>query len=256
MTSAWAGRLFFGTSDMLYAGPVGPTRPHSHHAFQLVVVERGTMTLGGANEIVTDVAIVPSDAEHAIAVGSMSASMMYVDPDSIEGRRLRMLEVPRDDPSAWREAAAPLRALTGTSTPRDWAAAEQFRRELIDALVGPTVRPIPQHPALLRIVRALPDRLGAPLRIDPLAAELGLSASRLAHLFAEQLGLPFRSYVRWLRIRRAAAAVQAGRTLTEAAHEAGFADSSHLSRAFARAFGIAPSDVTGLVEWMIGPSPF
>jgi AraC-like DNA-binding protein len=35
----------------------------------------------------------------------------------------------------------------------------------------------------------------------------------------------------------------AGGSLTDAAHEAGFADSAHLSRTFRRMFGVAPSSL-------------
>lgn len=65
-----------------------------------------------------------------------------------------------------------------------------------------------------------------------------LSSSRARHLFVEQTGLPFRSYLLWLRITKAVRIMSAGSSLTEAAHEAGFADSAHFSRTFRRMFGI------------------
>jgi AraC-like DNA-binding protein len=68
-----------------------------------------------------------------------------------------------------------------------------------------------------------------------------LSAARLRHLFVEQTGLPFKTYVLWLRLTRAVERMAAGRSLTQAAHEAGFADSAHFSRTFKRMFGIAPA---------------
>jgi AraC-like DNA-binding protein len=54
----------------------------------------------------------------------------------------------------------------------------------------------------------------------------------------EETGLPFRTYVLWLRLIRAADAHAGGLSLTEAAQDAGFADSAHLSRTFKRMFGI------------------
>jgi len=54
----------------------------------------------------------------------------------------------------------------------------------------------------------------------------------------EQTGLSFRSYLLWLRITKALGIISEGRTLTEAAHVAGFADSAHFSRTFRRMFGI------------------
>ena len=54
-----------------------------------------------------------------------------------------------------------------------------------------------------------------------------------------------------MRLERAAGELAHGRTLTEAAHAAGFADSAHLSRVFRRMFGIAPSDVTAVARWHV-----
>ena len=54
----------------------------------------------------------------------------------------------------------------------------------------------------------------------------------------EETGLPFRTYVLWLRVVRAVDAHTKGASLTEAAQEAGFADSAHLSRTFKRMFGL------------------
>jgi hypothetical protein len=68
-----------------------------------------------------------------------------------------------------------------------------------------------------------------------------LSPDRFRHLFIEETGMRFRPYVLWLRIEIALAAFAAGRSLTEASHAGGFADSAHFSRTFKRMFGIAPS---------------
>jgi AraC family transcriptional regulator len=53
----------------------------------------------------------------------------------------------------------------------------------------------------------------------------------------EHTGLPFRTYLLWLRLTKAVGVFAGGRSLTEAAHEAGFADSAHFSRTFRRMFG-------------------
>jgi AraC-like DNA-binding protein len=60
----------------------------------------------------------------------------------------------------------------------------------------------------------------------------------LRHLFVEQTGLPFRTYLLWLRLTKAVAVFAGGGSLTEAAHEAGFSDSAHFSRTFRRMFGL------------------
>jgi len=61
------------------------------------------------------------------------------------------------------------------------------------------------------------------------------------HVFTESIGIPLRPYLAWLRVQRAACAVLAGASVTEAAHIAGFADAPHMSRSFKCSLGFPPS---------------
>lgn len=47
----------------------------------------------------------------------------------------------------------------------------------------------------------------------------------------------------WARLNAGLVAVMAGNSWTDAAHAAGFTDSSHLNRTFNRMFGLNPSSV-------------
>ena len=71
----------------------------------------------------------------------------------------------------------------------------------------------------------------------------GLSEGRLMHAFTESVGIPLRPYLLWLRLQRAAAGIAGGASFVEAAHAAGFTDASHLTRAFARMFGMRPAEL-------------
>lgn len=77
--------------------------------------------------------------------------------------------------------------------------------------------------------------------IEQLADNVGISADRLRHLFAEQLGVSLKSYMLWAKMRRAALLFPTRRSLTEIAHSVGFADSAHLTRTFKSYFGLTPS---------------
>jgi AraC-like DNA-binding protein len=67
-----------------------------------------------------------------------------------------------------------------------------------------------------------------------------LSPDRLGRLFTRDVGLSFSAYVRWARLMRAMEIARDGGTLTDAAHAAGFSDSSHANRVVHEMFGIAP----------------
>ena len=79
------------------------------------------------------------------------------------------------------------------------------------------------------------------ISLSDIATELGLSYDRTSHLFTAAMGLPFRSYQLWRKVRRANRILWSGQSLTAAAHGAGFADSAHLCRIFQQVFGRPPS---------------
>jgi AraC-like DNA-binding protein len=82
-----------------------------------------------------------------------------------------------------------------------------------------------------------------------LSRDAGLSPRQMRHAFARDIGLPMRAYVRWKRLRRAIAAVEAGASLSAAATAAGFADSAHLTRVFRAQFGMTPTQGLRAVTW-------
>ena len=77
--------------------------------------------------------------------------------------------------------------------------------------------------------------------LEVLAGAVGLSPSRLMHVFTSSVGIPLRPYLAWLRVQRAAIEIVSGNSLTEAAITAGFSDAAHMSRTFRRMLGIPPS---------------
>jgi AraC-like DNA-binding protein len=85
-------------------------------------------------------------------------------------------------------------------------------------------------------------------RLGDAATTVGVSPTRLTHLFTKEVGIPFRRFVLWTRIKRAVTAFQAGDDLTRAAVTAGFTDSAHFSRTFRSMFGLSPSGVLPVAE--------
>lgn len=81
------------------------------------------------------------------------------------------------------------------------------------------------------------------ISVGEIAAGVALSESRFSHLFTAQVGVPVRRYLLWLRLRNALHLLANGVSLTDSAHEAGFADSAHLTRTFRQMLGIAPSSL-------------
>lgn len=79
-----------------------------------------------------------------------------------------------------------------------------------------------------------------------LAARLGLSRSRLEHLFKAQTSTTLRRYIRATRQTRAKALLQDPRLrVKEVASRCGYANTSSLTRGFECEYGISPSAYRG-----------
>jgi AraC-like DNA-binding protein len=76
-----------------------------------------------------------------------------------------------------------------------------------------------------------------------LAQQVGLSEVQLQRLFKQVTGIPVRRYRLWHRLFVTASLMMLGRTLTDAAIEAGFSDSSHFNHAFRSILGMKPSSI-------------
>lgn len=252
----WRGRLFFGSGRLLYAGPMGATGLHAHHSYQLVLALSGTLTLADAKGArhTGPAALVPPGVRHSVAADCADAVLLHVMPEETTGRGLKALGFTGEDAPGWGRSGEPLAMSLPAAAPTSWDEAEALAQRMLEALQVGSVRPRPVHPAIMRLLHLLPGLLDEDVRTAALAARVGLSAGRLSHLFGQEVGLPLRPYVLWLRLQRAAEHLAAGDTLTEAAHTAGFSDSAHLSHVFRRTFGLAPSDVAQGVQWVLPPT--
>lgn len=222
-------------------GPYPKTQPHAHHAVQVTLSLRGWFTVETSDrQLGGPAAAVAPDTEHAFQAEGAVAHL-FVDPDGRAGRELQRVLF----------SGAPLVSIPGLADAREQllAAFEAPRREdqpLIDlgrAVVAQLApdgdRDLRPDARVRRMSTWAAARLDAPVSLVDAAAHVGLSTGRARHLFVEQTGLPFRTYLLWQRLTKAVELFSGGSSLTEAAHGAGFSDSAHLSRTFRRMFGIA-----------------
>ena len=95
----------------------------------------------------------------------------------------------------------------------------------------------------------LHERTPAPGSLSELAAEVGVSAARLARTFRHEHGVTVGEYSRALRLEWAASRLGAEElSLAQVAVDAGFADQSHFTRAFRVWAGTTPGRYRELVR--------
>lgn len=223
----WAGELRLGDRWATWRGAVGDGTTHRHFAAQAVISDQPVRTIDAQGHFIeARCVLVDPLTPHRIEPGAR-ALLVYIEPSGAMTTEAEELLRPL------REGAVP-QIVTQDGKSGFWAA----------WLSSPS-RPPPAIDdrllaALERIEEVLPFG-SVPLQLA--AARAGLSPDRFRHLFGEQVGLPFKRYVLWRRLRLAASELVAGSDVTAAAHAAGFADAAHLARTLKSMFGVTASQV-------------
>ncbi|MES2441468.1 MAG: helix-turn-helix transcriptional regulator [Pseudomonadota bacterium] len=213
---------------------------HAHHAIQVTFLLEGAFEVGTAGaSLAGPIVAIASDAPHTFRAHG-AVAFLFIDPESAAGRALagQLFADRAAVPFVSAEALAALDALkqclrAGASE------AELLRlgRAIVPALATAASPALPD-PRVVRMMAFAVRNLEDKVTLPSAAAHINLSEGRARHLFAAHTGLPFKTYVLWLRIERAVQLYAGGHSLTEAAHQAGFADSAHFSRTFRRTFGL------------------
>lgn len=103
----------------------------------------------------------------------------------------------------------------------------------------------PQDQRITRALSLLNKQNTNSITLTDLAQHSHLSNSRFSHLFSQELGMPLKSYLRYLRFQRVLPLLAKGGDLTEAAYNAGFSDAAHFSRECRKLFGVQPKLLKG-----------
>jgi AraC-like DNA-binding protein len=217
--------------------------PHAHHAVQVTLALEGDFEFeSGSRRASGDVVAVAPDALHAFNARGLFAHV-YIEPECRAGRAAANALFSGDEPLA-RVTGIALGDLANELATafnrrrRDDHELTHLGRCVIERLAGGTNAAEPDA-RVRKILAWVQERLDYPVSLADAAELAGLSKARVRHLFVEQTGLPFRTYLVWLRLMKGLDAFASGASLTDAALDAGFADSAHFSRTFRRMFGTA-----------------
>jgi len=239
----WQGAsLWIVDAARAKSGETGRADFHAHHAIQISLALGGWFRLDTQDAHVrSEVAAVAADTKHVIDAEGLTG-IVFIEPESEAGRAItRRFFSERDLVAVETEVIGDFRVrLAAACTAQDDRALVALGRELVSSLsAGAAVNDA--DPRIRKVIAWAAQQIDQSISLSDAVAVGGLSASRLRHLFVEQTGLPFKTYLLWLRLTRAVEVVASGASLTEAAHEAGFSDSAHFSRTFRRMFGVPPA---------------
>jgi AraC-like DNA-binding protein len=216
---------------------------HAHHAIQIVLALDGCLAICGKVDEWRESRgiVVRADAEHSFDCNGALGVMVFVDPESSEGAWLSASL--RQDitivPDTRLDSTVPeLRTFAEQPDDTDVAALIRGCVHGLRPGLAPTRRFDSRVSKVLDAIRASDDLR---MSLDKAADLACLSPTRFAHLFKDQVGLPFSRYMLWRKLTRAMVAIASERTIAAAAHAADFADAAHLTRTFYQMVGMAPS---------------
>lgn len=215
-------------------------QPHAHHAIQITFQLEGDFEIGVVGRrLKGPIAAVWSDTLHGFRAHG-AVAFLFIAPESSAGRALHKLWF-SDHP--WKSGiGAPLNEMIGdlsASLNEDFGddTLLAIGRRMLECMPKAEEQALPD-PRVRRMISYVRQNLDQAISLTAAADHVCLSQSRARHLFVEQTGLPFKTYLLWARLENAVELYAKGSSLTEAAHIAGFADSAHLSRTFRRTFGL------------------
>jgi AraC family transcriptional regulator len=229
---------------LLTARAQGVVPSHAHHAIQIVIALDGCVAICGKDGgwLESRGVVVRPDAEHSFDCNGALGLMVFVDPESGEGAWLSASlrqDITIVPDSRLDSIVSELRAFV--EQPDETQDLATLVRGCVHRLrpgLAPTRRFDSRVSTVLDAIRESDDLR---MSLDTAADIACLSATRFAHLFRDQVGLPFSRYMLWRKLTRAMVAVASERTIAAAAHAADFADAAHLTRTFYQMVGMAPS---------------
>lgn len=227
----------------LFVGPLGRNAPHAHsvpvYLAGLYAPFRLRMT--GGNWLQCRTAVIPAGVTYEFDVAGQPLAVLYLEPSEAGAEALAPLVAQTCEKSGVLVGSdgvvSPLRDLyearDGTGGVAE-ALDDLLRFSKARARRG-------LDPRIARAVASLSRATEDEARVTEAARDVGLSPSRFQHLFAAEVGVPFRRFRVWQRLRRAIGEIAEGRSFTDAAHLAGFFDQAHFARAFRQTFGAPAS---------------
>ena len=229
---------------LLMARAQGVIPAHAHHAIQVVVSLDNPVAISGEPEnwLEGRGVIVRQDAVHSFDCSGALGAMLFVEPESREG--------------VWVQSSltqditiVPEGRLSSSVSELRRFLEQPFERLEIGALIRHCVQSLsPGAPPsrlmddrITRVLNRIRERDDLRVSLENAAEIACLSPTRFAHVFKDQVGVPFSRYMLWRKLTRAMLAVASERTIAAAAQAADFADAAHLTRTFYQMVGMAPS---------------
>lgn len=231
------GTIYLWPDSLVLAGHLPANRTHRHVPASLLCSLDNPFALEVDGQWRhTRAALVAPEVPQALDPEGNRMLVIHLEPDALPWRVLRPLLKGSSSCDLVAVASEPYASLLdGVSL----CTARALLEELVAGFSSAAVEPLDQR--IVRVITLLRENLPERLDVNVLAEQIGLSASRLRHLFSEQTDVTLRRFLLHLKMRKVFSHWRPGISLTELAGEAGFYDQPHLTRAARDMYDALPS---------------
>lgn len=241
--------LYLFEHQFLFLGNIHDNSEHKHHAVQIIVGLDGPITLTFDNFTHSCPSVmIASDTRHQLDGNQGPQLLLLIDNESIIAQKLADKYFQKASVHIFDESHAQ-QLRNGFIFPEKAVLACREAHLFVNGLLAAIIDPHSigtkktYDPRIQQALAILRQSLLKKIVAKEIARQVCLSESRFIHLFSEEIGIPLRKYMLWLRVNRAIQEISSGRSLTDAAYSSGFSDSAHLSRTFRSMFGLTLSEI-------------
>ena len=227
----------------LFVGPLGRNAPHAHSVpvYLAGLYEPFRLRIAGGSWRTCRTAVIPAGLPYEFDVAGQPLAVLYLEPSEAGAEALAPLATrTRDVDGALVGRGGELSLIREVYEAPDGASRVGTALDDLMAFAKARGRRT-LDPRISQAVARLSAGTDDALRVAEVARAVGLSPSRFQHIFVEEVGVPFRRFRLWQRLRAAIAEIAAGASFTDAAHRAGFFDQAHFARTFRQTFGAPAS---------------
>lgn len=226
--------LYIWDSKALYIGTSFETAVHAHNAFQIIIALDGKTKVEIEGEwIENSLFVLKPNTKHRIQLlGNVAILLIDAEDSSL---------ISKTQSSVSSKLIEELKRCYSSSY-ETLNALKLFEEVLYELGFGNTQSSSSRDSRIQKCLEYIEGNLGEELNMEFLCKANGLSESSFSHLFSREVGIPFRRYLLWKRLKKSISIYLEGRkSLTEVSQEMGFSDQAHYSNAFKDVFGIRPT---------------
>lgn len=224
---------------LIHAGYANPME-HRHMAAHIIVAIDGKMrVMSNGIERICQGILIPSGVPHMVDTYGKNVLVFLYDCTTNVAMQIKNIQCISE--SCCNSIAELYVALDREYTIENYCSFEKKLLTQLD-LSDPILRISDERVVLaMKYIRSM---FSEEVSCQDIADAVHLSPGRFSHLFKEQVGMTFASYLVYQRIMYVYARTLKGTSITEAALEAGFSSSSHFADVNRRVFGISASKIT------------